>query len=463
MVMTTGSKGRPENIDDTAGEVDPRQVRRVAAASSFGTGIELYDFLIFGLAAGLVFPKLFFPGSDPLVGTLLSFMTFGAGFLARPIGGLVFGHFGDRVGRKLMLVITLTTTGVCTVLMGLLPTYEQVGALAPTLLVVLRVLQGFFMGGEQGGAFLMVTEHAPIGSKAFFGSFATAGSPIGSILGIGAFTLVSQATGADFLTWGWRLPFLLSAVLVGIGIYVRLGLRESPVFRAMQSIERPSRLPLAEVLRHGWFVVLAGILVNLGFNLFIFIINSFSVAYGTQSLKMARTDILVVGLWGSLAMLVTVVVASRLADRFGLVRIMLIGGIFQVVWAFPYFLLFGTGQVGPMAVAVVVGYIGSSFIFGPMAAYYASLFEPGHRYSGVSLSYQVGAVLGGGLSPSIATWLLQRFHGGTTGISIYIALGGVLSVLGLLMSRNRVGAAFDARRSRASHPLAPKPARDRVS
>ncbi|TDT31022.1 MFS transporter [Naumannella halotolerans] len=414
----------------------PKEMRRVAGASAVGTGIELYDFLIFGLAAGLVFPRLFFPESDPLVGTLLSFMTFGAGFLSRPLGGLAFGHFGDRVSRKTMLVIALLATGACTVAMGLLPTYATVGVLAPILLVTLRILQGFFMGGEQSGAFLMVTEHAPGGRKAFWGAFVTAGSPIGSLLGIGAFQITAAATGPAFVEWGWRIPFLASAVLIAIGIYIRLGISESPVFEKIQPDEI-RRVPIAGVFATALPFVVGGILVNLGFNLFIFIINSFSVAYGTTQLGMQRTDILLSGLWGSLGMLVAVFVAGWLADRYGLIKIMAIGAIFQMFWAFPYFWLFDTKNLGLLYLAVVVAYIGLSFVFGPMAAFYVTLFKPEYRYSGVALSYNLGAVLGGGLSPSIATALLGSFEG-STGISVYIAIGGALSLIGLLITAKHV-------------------------
>lgn len=423
----------------------PKEMRRVAGASAVGTGIELYDFLIFGLAAGLVFPRLFFPESDPLVGTLLSFMTFGAGFLSRPLGGLAFGHFGDRVSRKTMLVIALLATGACTVAMGLLPTYATVGVLAPILLVTLRILQGFFMGGEQSGAFLMVTEHAPGGRKAFWGAFVTAGSPIGSLLGIGAFQITAAATGPAFVEWGWRIPFLASAVLIAIGIYIRLGISESPVFEKIQPDEI-RRVPIAGVFATAMPFVIGGILVNLGFNLFIFIINSFSVAYGTTQLGMQRTDILLSGLWGSLGMLVAVFVAGWLADRYGLIKIMAIGAIFQMLWAFPYFWLFDTKNLGLLYLAVVVAYIGLSFVFGPMAAFYVTLFKPEYRYSGVALSYNLGAVLGGGLSPSIATALLGSFEG-STGISVYIAIGGALSLIGLLITAKQVNSV--SRRSAA--------------
>ncbi|GAA2009702.1 MFS transporter [Brevibacterium samyangense] len=432
----TGPVTEADAVEHTT--TTPRQMRKIAAASAFGTGIELYDFLIFGLAAGLVFPQLFFPESEPVIGVLLSFMTFGAGFVSRPLGGIVFGHFGDRFSRKTMLVISLVATGVCTVAIGLLPTFASVGLLAPTLLVVLRVLQGFFMGGEQSGAFIMVTEHAPRGRKAFFGAFVTAGSPIGSILGIGVFNLVAIATGPAFLEWGWRIPFLASAILIAIGIYIRLDVAESPVFKrlAVESGAGP-KLPLARVFATAFPLLLGGALVNLGFNAFIFIINSFSTSYGTAQLGLERTDILFVSLVGSVGQLIAVFVAGALADRFGIFRVMVCGAVFQVLWAFPFFLLFDTAQLPLVYLAFIVAYIGVSFVFGPMAAFYVSLFAPEVRYSGVAFSYNLGAVLGGGLSPTIAQALLAQ-SGGSTGISGYIALAGVLSIVGLLITSRQV-------------------------
>lgn len=446
--MTAMTAGSPEPASAQAAAqpgtpTSPKEMRRVAGASAIGTGIELYDFLIFGLAAGLVFPQLFFPESDPLIGTLLSFMTFGAGFLSRPLGGIVFGHFGDRFSRKTMLVISLVATGACTVAMGMLPTYATVGVLAPILLVALRVLQGFFMGGEQSGAFLMVTEHAPRGRKAFFGAFVTAGSPIGSILGIGVFNIVAVATGPAFTDWGWRVPFLASAILIAVGIYVRLGISESPVFTKLSDGPKVSRLPLAGVLATAMPLIIGGVLVNLGFNLFIFIINSFSMSYGTEQLGMDRGVILLSGMAGSVGMLIAVFVAGWLADKYGLLRVMMAGALFQIVWAFPYFWLFDSRSVGLIYLAVIVAYIGLSFVFGPMAAFYVSLFKPEYRYSGVALSYNLGAVLGGGLSPSIATALLGAFDG-SAGISLYIAIGGALSAIGLLITAKRVRAASTA-------------------
>ncbi|AFV89216.1 MAG: MFS transporter [Acidipropionibacterium acidipropionici] len=433
--MTTLAPGQVSQRRPTP----PGEMRRIALAGAFGTGIELYDFLIFGLASGLVFPHVFFPQADPLMGTLQSFMAFGAGFISRPLGGIIFGHFGDRVSRKTMLVITLLATGTCTVAMGLLPTYATVGAWAPVLLVSLRVLQGVFMGGEQSGAFIMVTEHAPAGHKAVLGAAVTAGSPIGSLLGIGAFQVVALATGDAFAQWGWRIPFLASAVLIGIGLWVRIGMSESPEFQKMQAESRTRKVPLAGVFAHALPFLIAGILVNLGFNQFIFIVNSFTTSYAAKTIGFAQSDVLLSGLAGSGGMLIAVFVAGRLADRFGLVRVMSAGALFQVIWAFPYFWLVNTGSVGALYLAVIGGYVGLSFVFGPMAAYYVNLFNPEHRYSGVAFSYNLGAVLGGGLSPSIATALLRHF-GDSSGVSVYVAVGGLLTLVGLLITARHVRA-----------------------
>lgn len=411
----------------------PDEMRRIALAGAFGTGIELYDFLVFGLAAGLVFPHLFFPHSDPLTGTLASFMAFGAGFISRPLGGIIFGHFGDRVSRKTMLVITLLATGTCTVCMGLLPTYQTIGALAPVLLVTLRVLQGVFMGGEQSGAFIMVAEHAPAGRKAFLGASVTAGSPIGSLLGITSFQVVAMITGSAFGVWGWRIPFLASAILIAIGLYVRVGISESPEFERLQAESKTRKVPIAGVFSHALIFLVAGILVNLGFNQFIFIVNSFTTSYAAQTIGFSQSEVLLAGLVGSAGMLVVVFIIGHLADRFGMARVMAVGALFQIVWAFPYFWLINSGSLPGLFLAMVAAYVGLSFVFGPMAAYYVSLFRPEHRYSGVALSYNLGAVLGGGLSPSIATALLGHFHG-SVGISVYVAIGGALTLAGLAIS-----------------------------
>ncbi|AHI01148.1 MFS transporter [Kutzneria albida] len=403
-------------------------VHKVALASSAGTAIELYDFLVYGLASAVALNKLFFPAGDPLVGTLLAFATFGVGFLVRPLGAAVIGHFGDRVGRKPMLVLTLTATGVCTTAIGLLPSYQQVGLLAPLLLVLLRLVQGFFLGGEQSGAALMVVEHSPEQHRAWYGSWTFLGSPLGLFLGNALMLLSTAVSGPAFLDWGWRIPFLFSIVLIGVGLYLRLGVSESPEFQRLREQSRPQRLPIAEVLRSSWLRVLLGAGVNLGFNTFIFVLVNFMLTYGTAALHLPQQAVLNAGLVGGVAQVVSILVFSRLADRFGRLPVMLGGGIFLVVFGFPLFWLVDTGSVGLLTLAVAIGYFGSGAIFGPMAAYFAELFDTRVRYTGAAISYQLGSVFGGGVSPLVATALLAVDHGRSWPISVYLVLAALVSV-----------------------------------
>ncbi|GLZ29940.1 MFS transporter [Lentzea sp. NBRC 105346] len=415
-------------------------VRKVALASAAGNAIELYDFLLYGTASALVFDKLFFPAFDSRIGVLLAFATFGAGFLARPLGGVVIGHFGDRLGRRAMLVITLSATGLATALIGVLPTYEQAGLAAPLLLVLLRVLQGFFMGGEQGGASLMAVEHAPPGQAGWYGSWIFLGSPLGMILANLSVVFATNVSGPDFLVWGWRVPFLLSLVLVAIGLYVRLSVSESPVFSADDAV----RLPIADVLRNSWRTVLLGAGVNLGFNMFIFVLSAFALSYGRKQLGIPQSTLLWAVVIGCVGQAIAVPLFARLSDRIGRLPVMLGGAIFIGVFAYPLFWLLDARLV---LVAMVLGLIGSGALFGPMPAYYAELFRTRVRYSGVSLSYQLGAVLGGGLSPFIATALLGY---GTWAISLYLVVGAVVSAVCLVV----IGSAHEAEPARGE-PLAP--------
>ncbi|MET8760919.1 MFS transporter [Lentzea sp. NPDC004782] len=392
-------------------------VRKVAVASAIGNTIELYDFLLYGTASALVFNKIFFPQFDSRVGVLLAFATFGAGFVARPLGGAVIGHLGDRLGRRAMLVITLSVTGLATALIGLLPSYASIGIAAPALLVLLRVLQGFFMGGEQGGASLMAVEHAPPGRWGWYGSWVFIGSPIGLVLANLAMYVSSRVSGPDLPTWGWRLPFLFSVVLVGIGLYIRLRVAESPRFTRAEK----SRLPLAEVVRTRWRVLLLGAGVNLGFQIFIFVLSVFTINYGRAALRMSPDDLLVAQVVGGLAQVVSVPVFAWLSDRIGRLPVMFGGAVFQAAFAFPMFWLMDARW---FTAAMVLGFIGSGALFGPMAAYFAELFRTRVRFSGVAVSYQLGAVLGGGLAPFVATSLLGY---GTWAVAVYLICGAVLS------------------------------------
>jgi MHS family shikimate/dehydroshikimate transporter-like MFS transporter len=416
------------SIDQVRGS----SVRKVALASAAGTTIELYDFLIYGTASAVVLPKLFFPAGNQTVSTLLAFATFGVGFLVRPLGAAVIGHFGDRLGRRPMLVLTLTMTGLCTALIGLLPSYATAGLAAPVLLLILRLLQGFFLGGEQSGAALMVVEHAPERHRTWYGGWTFLGSPLGLFLGTAMFSLSTAVAGGAFLDWGWRIPFLASLVLVAVGIYMRVGIEESPEFKELRSAHQVTRLPLAEVLRTSWRKVLLGIGVNLGFNAFIFVLVAFVLNYWTSVHHLPQQQVLTASLVGAAAQVVSILVACRIADRVGRTPVMLAGAAFIILFALPLFWLIDTGSAGLLILALALAYAGSGILFGPMASYYAVLFEPRLRYSGAALSYQLGATLGGGLSPLVATALLSVDHAKSWPISLYLVLGGLVSALCLL-------------------------------
>lgn len=413
---------------------DSATVRKAAFASAVGNTIELYDFLIYGTAAAVVFNKLFFPAGDPWVGALLAFATFGAGFLARPLGAGVIGHFGDVVGRKRMLVITLSVTGVCTAAIGLLPTYQQVGIWAPVLLVVLRLVQGFFLGGEQGGAVLMAVEHAPPHRHGWYGGWTFLGSPSGMFLATGAFAGATAISGDAFLTWGWRVPFLASLVLVGVGLYVRLRLAESPEFAKIRQRGERARLPVAEAFSRSWRQILLSAGVNLGFNTFIFILTTFLLTYGTEKLGVTRGVMLLGSLCGSAAQIAGILLFSYLSDRIGRTRVMLGGGIFLTLYAFPMFWLLDTASPALIVLAMTLGYAGSAAVFGPMAAFCAELFATKVRYTGVSLGYQSGSVLGGGLSPVVATALLTASGGASWPIAAYLVVGALITVVCLAVT-----------------------------
>ena len=407
---------------------------RVALASFVGTGIEWYDFFIYGTAAALVFGQLFFPpNEDPLIGTLAAFATYAVGFAARPVGGVVFGHFGDRVGRKSMLVITILTMGLATFLIGLLPTYAQVGIWAPVLLVVLRLIQGFSVGGEWGGAALMTVEHAPEGRRGYYGSWTMAASPAGAMLATGAFALASGLPDEQFLAWGWRLPFLLSIALVGVGLFIRIRILETPAFERIKEAGAEVRLPVVEAVREHPRSVLLAAGMNLGFNTFIFVLFTFMLSYATTQLGLPRGVVLQATVVGGAVQIASVLAFSALSDRVGRRPVMLAGAAFLALYAFPLFWLVNTGSAALIFLALAIGFFGSAAIFGPMAAFIAESFDTKVRYSGASLGYQMGAVLGGGLSPFVATALLAWSGGASWSVSVYLVLGALMSLVSVYL------------------------------
>ncbi len=406
----------------------PSSIRRVATASLVGTSIEWYDFFLYGTAASLVFNKLFFPTLSPLAGLLASFATFWVGFGARPVGGIFFGHFGDRIGRKNMLIMTILLMGVGTFLIGCLPTYSSIGIFAPILLVILRFTQGFAVGGEWGGAVLMATEHSPANRRGFFGSWPQMGVPIGLLLSSLLFSLVSTSFSSDqFLAFGWRIPFLVSVVLVFIGLFIRLRITETPDFERVKERRTIVRVPILQVLRKDLKnVLLAGgifFIANGGFYIFI----TFIVSYGTTVLKMSKDVFLNGTLVSAVVLFITLPVAGILSDRYGRRTLCLIGSGLTILLAYPIFLLIDSKSVALIWLALCLAQFTTGLIYGPLAAYFTELFGANVRYSGASLGYQAAAVFAGGLAPTIAVLLLGVDHNASWPIAIYVALMALIT------------------------------------
>ncbi|HYJ31662.1 MAG TPA: MFS transporter [Candidatus Binatia bacterium] len=388
----------------------PGQLRRVVFASFVGTTIEWYDFFLYGTAAALVFNRLFFPRLDPLAGTLSAYGTFAVGFVARPLGGAVFGHYGDRIGRKTMLVWSLVIMGVASALIGLLPGYDRIGIWAPSILVVLRFLQGFGVGGEWGGAVLLAVEHSGSERRGFHGSWPQMGVPAGLLLSTGLVTALSASLPERaFLDWGWRVPFLLSVVLVGIGLFVRLRVLESPAFAAVRDTGRESRAPLLDVLRRHPREVVIGAGMRFAQNVLFYIYTVFVLSYGEKTLGYPRSAVLGGVALSAVVGLFAIPFWSHLSDRVGRRPLYLAGALLSLLTAFPFFWLFGRGP-GFVAAAIVIAMVGHDMMYGPMAAYFSELFPTSVRYSGSSLVYQFTSVFSGGLAPLVATLLLSR-HG----------------------------------------------------
>ncbi|MGW4824964.1 MFS transporter [Streptomyces sp. NPDC004227] len=427
---------------------------RIAFATGVGTAIEYYDFLIYAIASGVVFGKQFFPTSDPLVGTLLAFATFGVGFIARPLGGAVAGHFGDRLGRKFMLVVTMVTMAVSTFCIGLLPNYAAIGVWAPALLVLARLVQGFSAGGEWGGGTVTAVEHAPPGRRGLYGSWTILGTSIGPMLGIAAFSLVGRLDESAFASWGWRLPFLASAALLAVGLYVRLGMTETREFTGMKSDGRVARMPALEVIRTYPGVLLRSVGSVIAFSTMVYIAFTFVLAYGTEKLGFSRTTFLNFTMIALAFNLVTVPFFSALSDRVGRKPVMLGGAVFLVVFAFAFFPMLNTKNDAVVLLALILANNSPAPIYGPMAAHFSELYEPRVRFSGVSLGVQTGHVLGGGLAPFLATALYAAGGRSAWPVVAYLAVTAVISVLAIAglpeTVRGRQGRAADSDRSESA-------------
>ncbi|MEX3951951.1 MFS transporter [Paraburkholderia sp. EG287B] len=403
-----------------------RQPVRAAAAAFIGTMIEWYDFYIYATAAALVFGELYFPSEDRFVSTMASFATFAVGFFARPLGGLIFGHLGDRIGRKKALMTTLMMMGVATVCVGLLPSYASVGMLAPVLLVLLRVVQGIAVGGEWGGAVLMAGEHAPEGRRTFFASFAQLGSPAGLILSLLAFRSVTSLDKADFLSWGWRLPFLVSAVLLVVGIMIRLGVNESPEFEKLKDQRRTLKLPVAEVFRSAWGLVLLCIGANTIGIAGVYFTNTFMIAYTTQYVGITRSLILDCLFAVAIIQFLVQPLAAWLAERMGGARFLKCAALAAMLSPYPMFVLVQTGKVVPMVIGIAIAVVCMASFYSVIAGFVSGVFPTRVRYSAISLSYQVCGAIAGGLTPLVGTWLAHRYVGQWWPLAVfYTCLAGV--------------------------------------
>jgi len=420
-----------------------KSIVKVALTSLAGTSIEWYDFFLYASAAALVFPTLFFPaGMDPLVSLIASFSTFAVGFFARPLGGVVFGHYGDRVGRKKALVIALLIMGVSTTLIGCLPSYAMIGPAAPLILVVLRFAQGLAIGGQWAGAVLLITESAPPNRRGFYGSFAQAGAPVGVVLANLAFLLVGSALSPEsFMAWGWRVPFLLSIGLICLAIYVQIKIEDTEDFRKLKEAKNKQAAPGATAAPKARSPVLEAIRLYprqiclaagafLSVQVAFYILIAFVIAYGTSTagLGLPHSTMLFAVLIGAVAMIPSVLISAALSDRYGRRGIYMLGALLVGIWAFVMFPLMNTKSFSNIVLAIAVGQVFVGMMYGPQAAFFSELFSTKVRYSGASLGYQLGAIVGGALAPLIATGLLARYQG-TFAISVYIAIASAITLI----------------------------------
>jgi MFS family permease len=415
-------------------------IRRVAFASFIGTAIEWYDFFLYATAAALIFPKLFFPQFNPLAGTLASYATFGVGLIARPVGGLVFGHFGDRVGRKSMLVITLLMMGGATFLLGLLPTFNDIGVLAPTFLVVLRFLQGFAVGGEWGGATLMAIEHAPAESRNFYASWPQQGVPIGLVFSALMFGAFSALTGEHFLVWGWRVPFLFSIVLIGVGLFIRMRVLESPAFERVKERRAEARLPLLELLRSSPVAAVLAVgsclITVTGF----YVVTTFTLSYVTGRFGVGGNVPLVGQLLAGASESVALLVFGSLADRIGKRAIALVSSGTLVLLPYPYFWLVNTGHSGLIWLAMSSSLFTGAALYAVTGVLLSELFETRMRYSGISFGYQMAGLFGGAPAPLICTALVHWAGGASWPVATYSSGSAFITFIAvyLALKRNRV-------------------------
>ncbi len=416
-----------------AHSVTSGDLRRVVAASVIGATIEWYDFFLYGIVAGIVLNKLYFPGSDPVVSTMLAYATFAVGFVARPLGGVVFGHFGDKLGRKSMLVMTLMIMGVATVLIGLLPTYEQIGVAAPLLLLLLRILQGIGIGGEWGGAVLMAYEYAPEDKRGFYASLPQIGLAIGLCLASGVVAVMSMLPDDQFMAWGWRIGFIASVILVGVGLYIRLKILETPEFARVKAAGEEAKIPFVDMIRRYPRNILLGMGARYIDGVFFNVFAVFSVVYLSNSVHVPRTTALWLVTLSAFVMIFAIPVFGKLSDRLGRPKTYALGSLLLAVCAYPSFMLLSTGDPLLVAIGIVIPFgLIYAMCYGPEAALFADLFDAKVRYTGISFVCQFSGIFASGLTPIIATYLLAAGGGKPWLICAYVVFAALVSMVSAL-------------------------------
>jgi metabolite-proton symporter len=436
--MTTAGEGGRGTAPD--GAARRRMIVKAVVASAVGTTIEWYDFFLYGVAAALVFPRVFFPSSDPFTGTLLAFSTYFVGFVARPFGAVLFGHFGDRVGRKAALIATLVLMGVATTLIGLVPGYDRIGLWGPALLVLGRIAQGIGVGGEWGGAVLMAGEWTDPRRRGFTTSFAQFGAPAGMVLANGALAVVAVTTSEEaFLAWGWRVPFLLSVALVFVGMYIRLGVLETPVFAQLKARGQLEKAPVLAVLRGNWREVVLTALLRTGQQTPFYVFTTYVLTYGTQVLGLNRALVLNLVMVQALVSMATIPWFGHLSDIYGRRTVTVLGCVVMIVLPFAYFAMLDSGVLALVALAIILGLPLHDLQYGPQAAFIAESFPGRLRYTGASLGYQLASITAGGPAPIIALYLYETYRT-SMAVAAYVSLTGLVSLVCVWFMRDRAGA-----------------------
>ncbi|ETP70485.1 major facilitator transporter [Planococcus glaciei] len=412
--------------------MDKKQTRRVLTASLVGSSIEWFDYFLYGTMAALVFNQLFFVNEDPTVGLMLAYASFALSFFIRPFGGIIFSHIGDRIGRKKTLVITLSLMGLATFGMGLLPTYQAIGIWAPILLITLRLVQGLGIGGEWGGALLLATEYAPPERRGFFGSIPQMGVTIGMVMGTLALWIMTLLPNGAFMTWGWRVPFILSAFLVIFGLWIRKGIDETPEFKAVQASGEIPKLPIVDTLKYHWREVLIAIGAKVVETAPFYIFGTFVVSYATTNLGFSQTATLGSVMIATVITTILIPIMGSLSDKIGRKKMYIAGAVAMALYAFPYFWMLHQGSVLLLVVATIIGL---GIIWAPITAVlgtmFSEIFDAKVRYTGVTLGYQIGAALAGGTAPLVATALLANFDNSYVPVAIYIIFTALISLVSI--------------------------------